>query len=97
MPYTQDGLPWSGDTVITRHTSYKAAVAAQAGRGAKTARYLAWLAEHGPATDHEAAVGLGFPLSSVTSIRNGVKRRICCTGIAVGPYGRHVALFMVVD
>lgn len=99
MPYlnSQPALPWSGRTVTTRHTSHLAAVAAQAGRSAKQRQYLDWLAKVGRATDHGAEEGLGWPLSSVCSVRNGCKDQIRVVGLAEGRYGRRVAVFAVAE
>lgn len=81
-------LPFSGRTPLARHHSYLAAEAAHATRGAKTAAYLAWLRAHGPASDHEAADALGWPLSSICSIRNGVSDQVRAVGRTISPYGR---------
>jgi hypothetical protein len=97
MPYTDTtpALPFSGRTPISRHNSYKAAVAAQAGRGAKTRRYLDWLREVGDATDHGAAECLGWPLSSVCSIRNALvdDGLVVAVGSQMGRYNRSVTVW----
>lgn len=87
MPFTQYGLPFAKGS----HTSHKAAVAAAARRGPKTARYLRLLAERGARTDHEAAAALSLPLSSICSIRNNaVDCGLVVKGIAErpSPYGK---------
>lgn len=97
MGYTQTGLPWSGRTVTTRHTSHQAAKAAERGRGEKTARYLAWLKDVGEATDWAAAEHFTWPLSSICSIRNNCVDRgeVEVAGICKGRYGKDVALWRV--
>lgn len=70
MPYTEADLPFAAGS----HESYAAAEHAAATRATKTAKYLRFLAKHGPRTDHETASYFGWPLSSVTSIRNGTMR-----------------------
>jgi hypothetical protein len=69
MPFTDQGLPFAPGS----HESYQAAVRASGTRETKTRAYLRFLAQHGPATDHEARAALGLPLSSINSIRNGAK------------------------
>lgn len=93
MSYTEAGLPFSGATIISRHNSYKAATVAQRTRGAKTQRYLDWLAEVGTATDQGAAECLGWPLSSICSIRNGCRDQVEPVGSLEGRYGRTVTLW----
>lgn len=66
MP-TAMGLPFAKGS----HESYVAAVRAAETRETKTRAYLRLLARRGPLTDHEARASLGYPLSSVNSIRNG--------------------------
>ncbi len=68
MPYEQ-GLPFAPGS----HESHQAAVHQLASRETKTRAYLRFLYRHGPATDHEARAALRLPLSSICSIRNGVK------------------------
>lgn len=69
MPYAM-GLPFVSGAGA--HTSRKAAVRQRAkGRGAKTQRYLGYLYDRGPRIDHDSAADLGWPLSSICSIRNG--------------------------
>jgi hypothetical protein len=101
MPHTnpaQGGLPFSGKTAISRHTSYLAALAAQNGREHKRGRYLAWLKANGPATDHQAVDALGFPLSTICSLRNGCLDRAEVTAhdAVMGAYGRKVTLWKAV-
>jgi hypothetical protein len=94
MPFTQDGLPFARGS----HTSQKAAVAASARRGPKTARYLRLLAEKGARTDHEAAGALNLPLSSICSIRNSA---VDCGLVARGaeerpsPYGKACSTWLL--
>jgi hypothetical protein len=67
MPHTDQGLPFAAGS----QESYQAAHHAAEARETKTRTYLRYLAQR-PATDHEAAAALGWPLSSINSIRNGV-------------------------
>lgn len=95
MPHTDPGqgaLPFSGRTQTSRHTSYLAAVAAQATRPLKRTRYLAWLQANGPATDHQAADALGYPLSTICSLRNGCfdRAEVEAHDDVMGAYGRRV-------
>lgn len=70
MPYTDQGLPFSGGA--GSHTSYKAARRAAQDRPTKTKAYLQLLARRGALTDHEARMALGYQsLSGINSIRNG--------------------------
>jgi len=87
MPYT-DGLPFSGVTPTSRHTSYLAAKAAAPKRASKSASYLGWLKVVGSATDHEAQARFGWPMSSVCSIRNGLMKRdlVGPCGMTLGPF-----------
>lgn len=75
-------LPISGRTPQTRHASYTGALAAEDALSAKQAQYLGLLGEVGPITDWEASLRLGWPLSSVNSIRNsaGVRDRVVPCG-----------------
>lgn len=69
MPYL-NGVAWNDGP--GGHTSRKAAASQRAkGRGKKTQAYLRYLYDRGPRIDHEAARDMGWPLSSVNSIRNG--------------------------
>jgi hypothetical protein len=90
-------LPFSGNNRISRHTSYLAAKAAAPSRASKSAIYLGWLRTVTSATDWGAADHLGWPLSSITSIRNGLVDRglVEVAGITEGRYGKKVALWKV--
>jgi hypothetical protein len=68
MPYTEQSLPFARRS----HTSYLAAKGEASTRAEKSSRYLRYLASRENATDHEAADALGFGLSSINSIRNGL-------------------------
>lgn len=86
----QASLPFGGRAPQARQCSHDSAQAARVTRGAKTRRYLDWLREHGPAIDHEAAAALGWPLSTICSVRNGALnhgQRIVPAGKALSPYG----------
>lgn len=84
-------LPFSGVTPISRHHSVKAAIQAARARGVKTRQYLDLLARVGDASDHEAATALGLPLSSICSIRNGVRNWLWPSDrTAISPYGKTV-------
>jgi len=95
VPFTDQRLPFSGRTLLSRHNSYKAAVAAQAGRGAKTRAYLDFIRRAGHVTDWGAAECLGWPLSSITSIRNALLDAglVEAVGSQVGRYGRVVTVW----
>lgn len=95
MPYAQGGLPFSGKTPTSRHCSERAAVSASQTRVWKSARYLAWLREVGRATDWGAADHFGWPLSTVTSVRNGLVDRglVGAVGVCLGRYGKRVTLW----
>ena len=84
MPYEQD-LPYAPHS----HTSYRGAVSAAPRRGRQTARYLA-LVTMRPCADFEAALSLDLPLSSICSIRNGVKDQLVKAGTTTSPYGNQV-------
>jgi hypothetical protein len=90
MPITQAGLPFSGKTLTSKHCSYMAATEAQLQRGRKSQRYLDWLRLKGQLSDHQAADDLGWPLSSICSIRNGLFDRglIEVAGTIEGKYGK---------
>lgn len=94
---TQPSLPFSGRTPISRHRSAQAGMAVAAGRVTKSLRYLALLREAGPRglSDHETHKMTGWPMSSVTSIRNG------CGGLVVpgervglSPFGHKVTTWV---
>jgi hypothetical protein len=89
---TQSGLPFSGRSSVSRHCSYLAAKAAAVGRPRKTAQYREFLSGVDSATDHEASDALGWPLSSICSIRNGLLARglVEPDGISEGPYRKKV-------
>lgn len=72
MPYTEQSLPFSGSTAMSRHASFTGAQAAARSRREKTLRYVDLLKSQGPLTDQDAAAMLGWPLSSINSIRNGL-------------------------
>lgn len=86
MPHTDRGLPFAPRS----QTSYLAAVAVEPARQRKTDHYLRCLQEYGPLCDHAAADLLKVPLSSICSIRNGVKDRLVKDGTARSPYGKRV-------
>ena len=95
-------LPHRGRTAVSRACSREAAQRAAGGRPTKTARYLVFLEEHGPASDHQAAAALGVPLSSICSIRNGIIDRaeeagqrapIVPVSKRLGPYGADVTIW----
>jgi hypothetical protein len=97
-------LPYSGRTALSRECSKAAAKQAAVTRATKTAAYLAWLAAHGPASDHDAQRRFGWPMSSITSIRNGINDRAIAEGQAApirardkvpGPYGTPVTRWEV--
>lgn len=99
-------LPYSGRTAVSRACSKAAAKAVSAARVTKTAAYLLWLRDHGPASDHDAREHFGWPMSSVNSIRNGINDRarqanqpepIRAFGSKVGPFGYENTLWEVVD
>ena len=91
----QPDLPWSGKTAVSRHCSQQAAVSAAATRVYKSQRYLDWLRRVGRATDHQASDALGWPLSSICSIRNGLfdRGQISASGTIEGKYGKTVTLW----
>jgi len=89
MPHTDAGLPFAPNS----HTSYKAALHAEPGRELKKAKYLRCLQEYGPLSDHQAAELLRLPLSSICSIRNGVRAQLVKNGTGTSPYGRTVDLW----
>lgn len=73
MSETELCLPFSGRTPLTRHASYSGAVAAAETRAGKTQRYLELVGQYGPISDHGVAALTSWGLSSVNSIRNGVR------------------------
>lgn len=100
MPWTdtQPSLPWSGKTATSRHCSERAAVTAAQTRTWKMDKYLTYLDRIGRASDHQAAADLGWPLSSICSIRNGWvdKGRVEVRGTIDGKYGKKVTLWGLV-
>lgn len=82
MPWTDAGLPFSGDTPPSRHTSHAGAEDAKPRAENQTIRYLAILKAHGPLTDREAAKLLGIERTSVNARRAPLVK----AGI-VGPKG----------
>jgi hypothetical protein len=95
---TQPPLPWQGNNPTTRHTSQQAAVSAAETRIYKSTVYLQWLRRVGRATDWQAADELGWLLSSITSIRNGLVDRgqVEVAGTVEGKHGRKVALWRTI-
>lgn len=93
----QPALPYSGTTPISRHHSAMAAHEAARTRGEKSLLYLRALREAGEMglTDHQAAALLGWPLSSICSIRAGcgplVEARTDARGVS--PFGKFVTLW----
>lgn len=80
MPYVQS-LPFATGS----HESHQAAVRASSSRETKTREYLRYLGRRGPATDHEARAALGYPLSSICSIRGGAMQ---CGLVEKGSYAK---------
>jgi hypothetical protein len=68
MPYTDHGLPFAACSQESFHAAQHAAKS----RSEKAKQYLRYLAKH-PSTDHEVSAAFGWALSSVNSIRNGVR------------------------
>jgi hypothetical protein len=87
--YTQDGLPFSGRSPLSRHHSAQAATDAARTRGRRSREYLDLLARVGSQgiSDHDASRALGVPLSSINSIRNGLGDVIEVAGSTESPYG----------
>lgn len=84
-------LPFSGISPIARHHSYEAAKDASETRVTKSLRYLELLKEAGEKglSDHETAKATGWPLSSVTSIRSGVRCMVTTADrVDISPYGK---------
>ncbi len=78
---------------IVTHRSAQAAAAASVNRGSKTNRYLELVEHAGPAgvTDYEAMKALGCPMSSVCSIRNGIRNLLWPSDRNVlSPYGKSI-------
>jgi|GEM_PF-3198138 len=93
-------LPYSGRTALSRECSQAAAKQAAVTRATKTAAYLAWLRANAPASDHDAKRHFDrWPMSTITSIRNGINDRareagqpepIRAVDKVPGPYGTPV-------
>lgn len=78
---------------IATHHSAQAAQAATPGRATKSAQYLELLAKAGDAglTDWEVVQAMAIPLSSVCSIRNGVRVFVWpAERVALSPFNRNV-------
>lgn len=84
MPITEAGLPFSGNTPASRHSSWTGAKRAEETATAKKAEYLDLLQRQGPMTDNEVHDLTGWPLSSVNSIRN-----LCGTRVVSHAHVRH--------
>ena len=86
-------LPFAGATPISRHYSALAAQAAMPTRATKTLQYLELLDTVGAfgISDHGTAKAMGWPLSSVCSIRNGLGPLVVqADGHDLSPWGRKV-------
>lgn len=98
-------LPYSGRTALSRECSKAAADASASTRETKTALYLAWLRANAPASDHDAKRHFDrWPMSTITSIRNGINDRAIAEGLPApirardkvpGPYGTPVTRWEV--
>ena len=78
---------------IARHHSALAAQDAAAGRAGKTLQYLQLLDRVGDVgiSDHETTRAMGWPLSSVCSIRNGLGDLVVpAAGHDLSPFGKKV-------
>lgn len=62
-------LPVSGCTPQARHAGATGALKASLNSGAQCRKYREALLAYGPLSDHEAARILGYPLSTINSIR----------------------------
>ena len=80
MPYTQERIPFQGNTPQSKHASWTGAKAAARTKRGKTARYLELLREHGPISDQAMAALTGWALSSCNSIRHGVRDQVVADG-----------------
>lgn len=100
MPFTnaQPSLPWSGKTPTSRHCSHAAAVSAGETRVWKAERYRQYLQGVGRATDRQASIDLGWEISSITSIRNGLVDRgmVEVAGTIMGAHSKRVTLWRLV-
>ena len=72
--------PYQGKTRAAKHASWTGARHASQRRADERARYLALLADVEAITDQEAAKRLGLGISSINSIRNGLKDRVVPRG-----------------
>ncbi len=72
MPYSEQQLPWTGATALSRHCSADGARAALRRSAGQTARYLRLLERRGAegCTDLEAALILGIERTSVNARRS---------------------------
>lgn len=97
MPYTQAGLPFSGRSSLARHHSRQAAEALAPLRGRKKHALLAWARQHPCWTDAGAAEALGWPLSSLCSLRNALMDDgyVQAVGTTLGRYGVNVTVYEV--
>ena len=71
---------------VARASGYRTA---RARISAQAARLIVYLQAHGPATDHACSLGLGLPLASINSIRNGLVQRglVVAVDTVPGPCG----------
>lgn len=70
-------------------TSHAAAESVRVGRGAKLRKLLDAYRLHGPMSDHEASERTGFPLSSIQSLRHGLRDKVRDSGeVRMSRYGR---------
>lgn len=90
MPHTDAGLPFSGTTPLSRHTSFQGAEDAQARALPQTVRYLAALRQHGGLTDAEAAKVLQLERSSINARRAPLVKAgiVVPDGTRPGPTGK---------
>lgn len=82
-------LPFQGSESISRHASYAGAKAAEPRAGSQAFRLLMLYRDHGPHTDHEAAVALGLPLATINARRVWLVQKsfVAAVGSQPGPYG----------
>jgi hypothetical protein len=95
VPYTQLGIPWNGRSAIARHNGQRAAESLAPLRGRKKHRLLEWARQVGTFTDAGAAECLGWPLSSLCSLRNALMDEgyIRAIGSTEGRYGKTVTVY----
>ena len=95
MPFTDQGLPFSGAEPISRHHSYQGAKAAEPRSGSQAMRLLALYREQGPQTDHAASRALGLPLATICARRSDLIKRdlVAATGSQPGPFGTRNTLW----